>query len=261
MTAARVMSERGLPGRLLGKTSAPGSSEPLNGRAWAMTFRASALRGTRCWRPAFILVPASVQTFASRSNSPQVAPLTSPDLAAVRTANRKASAPIPSADRSSDIKSGTSFQGRAGVVTDAPGLGRRRQKVAQLPAPRGRVGPRTPAMGGRVIKDRLDSLPRAGSCFRLRQPDGRQGCQDVVARHIPNRLPAEMRVGVGLERAAPLLAVLGVPKFCFLGRDPALGCPLERHGFTCRTGQRSLMSVGLRPLGLLFQVEGVVPGG
>jgi len=53
-------------------------------------------KGMRCSFPAFILMAGMVQTFFSKSNSDQRAPLTSPERAAVRIHNDRALAAMPS---------------------------------------------------------------------------------------------------------------------------------------------------------------------
>ena len=83
-----VMSDSGLPRRLLENTS-PESSRSR--RASRTIANARSVNGTRCSRPAFIRDPGIVHMRASASISSIVAPRTSPERAAVRTRNSKAS--------------------------------------------------------------------------------------------------------------------------------------------------------------------------
>jgi hypothetical protein len=69
--------------------------------------------GTRCSRPAFMRSAGIVQTFEIKSISDHLAPSASPERAAVRIRNSKASAAIASRSRSLPIKAGTSWYGSA----------------------------------------------------------------------------------------------------------------------------------------------------
>jgi hypothetical protein len=68
------------------------------------TAAAGAERGTRCARPAFMRSAGTVPTLDSRSTSSHRAPSTSPDRVAVRIANSRARAAIPTWRRSAARK-------------------------------------------------------------------------------------------------------------------------------------------------------------
>jgi len=70
-------------------------------------------KGTRCSRPDFIREAVIVQRDFFKSTSDQVAPRTSPERAAVSTANSSARAPIPSCERRRFMKEATSFSSTA----------------------------------------------------------------------------------------------------------------------------------------------------
>ena len=84
-TLVRVMSLSIRPGRSGDGKHSPEPSS--SSRASINTSRAWALRGTRCSMPAFMREPGIVQVAPSMSISSQVAPLASPDRAAVSTKN------------------------------------------------------------------------------------------------------------------------------------------------------------------------------
>jgi hypothetical protein len=70
-------------------------------------------KGTRCSRPDFIRAAGIVQSAFFKSTSDQVAPRTSPERAAVSTANSSARAPMPSCDRRRFMNETTSFSSTA----------------------------------------------------------------------------------------------------------------------------------------------------
>ena len=95
----RVISDIGRPG-----LSADGKTRSLPSRMYSArpsTSRACALSGTRCSAPDFMRSPGIVHVAACRSISAHVAPLASPDRAAVRTTNWKQSRVVRLAPESS----------------------------------------------------------------------------------------------------------------------------------------------------------------
>ena len=120
-----VMSESGRPPTGEWNTS---PDSPRRGAASSSAAIAASLSGTRCSTPPFIRSAGIVHRQASRSISSHVAPLASPDLAAVSTRNSKhAFAATPALDAAMiSSAAGTSRYGRARKLSPNRGHGGQR---------------------------------------------------------------------------------------------------------------------------------------
>ena len=96
-----------------GETNALGSGLVASFATSRSASSAPSDSGTRCSRPAFMRSAGTIQVAACMSNSDHRAPITSPVRAAVRIANRSASAETPSSLASAAVNAPTSCQGSA----------------------------------------------------------------------------------------------------------------------------------------------------
>ena len=180
---------------------------------------ACAESGMQRSRPCFMRLPGTVQTRALRSISDQVAPRTSPEWAAVRTANFRAQAPMPSTPRNAFIKVLTSSTGRGGAMFDPRNLRRLSQELIEVAAPASRIEALAMAARGCPIKDQLDSPAQPRRSFRLGRPNRLKDGQHVGQLDISDQEVANRRLGIDGQGVPPLLGVFGVPPACFMGGD------------------------------------------
>jgi hypothetical protein len=145
------------------------------------------------------------------SISSHVMPRTSPERAAVSVRNCSACAAMPSRWASRPT-SGHVAQRKGGLIVALRHLRGLGQHLRQVAFPRAGLSPaRCPAT---VAHDSTFSIlpaqPRGG--FRLVVPDGFQHAQHVLHRDLRDQLRPQHRRRVAVQRRAPLLLVLFVPK-------------------------------------------------
>ena len=138
-TAVSVMSERGLWSRVLGKTMSVSAS--LVSFKDSSSCIAASDSGTRCSFPAFMRSPGTVHSLCSKSTSYQAIPRTSPERAAVRMVNCRASAPMPLCWRSSAMKGFMSRHGSAAKCFDLATLERAGSSASRWPFQRAGLSP------------------------------------------------------------------------------------------------------------------------
>ena len=192
-TFSNVMSERGFPLRMPGKTRSLSAWRSRIAR-WN-TSLTGADNGTTCGLPAFIRAAGIAQVAASRSSSPHEAPRISPDRVAVRSAASSASLPTLSRSRSLVRKAGTSVYGSAAWCRSPL----RGWRGSPLLNERIGVEPQHPRPGAIVADDQHEAVPveiAAGLASRLHRR-----CRKLAHARLRPILPHTLpHTCAGLER-------------------------------------------------------------
>jgi hypothetical protein len=127
--------------------------------------------------------------------------------------------------------------GQGGMMHDAPNLLGFGQHVLQIAPQPGWVLAIPVGVGRRPVQNRLDSLPQHLRCLRLGQPKRFEHAQHQPSVNLRDRQFSELRIGVALQRAEPVLTVRG---FSMPGYDRRTGLDALFEGLVPRRFQGTL---------------------
>ena len=165
---------------------------------------------------------------ARRRNRPQrrvqvdlrpVVPRTSPDRAAVKTANSSACAPTPPCDRRRLMNAADLFDFDSRMVPHRRHLGGIRQCGIEISLPARWIQPLAIATHCRVVEHKLDARAHSRGRLGLGSPDRLEDANDVRRPDVSNQELADDRFGIGSQGRRPLRVVLCVLPRLLVLRD------------------------------------------